>query len=401
MHTLATHVKLQARACSRDHAAVPAGAWPGYHDLRVQSGIVTRDDRRIDVAFFFAARLAVIPLWRAIPLVGYLPFWKGFSLWTNQSERVYFYWPPGPNPVVTNKGWARFEAIVRAASLRAHGSARCHNNTHAYFVSGWEKEAERDDHFRAAPTENSGPKFKFRLLRSLVKLITFQNLKPKRVNKSEMLQNFSQTQGTVFHSSACISSSEGLFKNRSAHFCGKITVFWRLSNTNSNTLFPGAEISHEVKTDLHLWRPEFLRLPVGFRKPFQLTETRGFADHFLKISRSYSSGNLNYSNFPRAEQSGQLWCLAPYKHNPETFKPFSPTVNAQICASIHIFTNPSLFRKDKIPCFCASNKLTHRTRVRYCINVQPLFSQIEVTSEICESNGCGGGGGGGEVERLQ
>ena len=76
--------------------------------------------------------------------------------------------------------------------------------------------------------------------------------------------------------------------------------------TNSNTLFPGAEISHEVKTDLHLWRPEFLRLPAGFRKPFQLTETRGFADHFLKISRSYSSGNLNYSNFPRAEQSGQL-----------------------------------------------------------------------------------------------
>ena len=36
-----------------------------------------------------------------------------------------------------------------------------------------------------------------------------------------MLQNFSQTQGTDFHSSACISSSEGFFKNRSAHFCGK------------------------------------------------------------------------------------------------------------------------------------------------------------------------------------
>ena len=110
---------------------------------------------------------------------------------------------------------------VRAASLRAHRSARCHNNTHAYFVSRWEKEAERDDYFRTAPTENSGPKFKFRLLHSLVKLITFQNFKPKRVNKSEMLQNFSQTQDTVFHSSACISSSEGFFKNRSAHFCGK------------------------------------------------------------------------------------------------------------------------------------------------------------------------------------
>ena len=36
-----------------------------------------------------------------------------------------------------------------------------------------------------------------------------------------MLQKFSQTQGTIFHSSACISSSESFFKNRSAHFCGK------------------------------------------------------------------------------------------------------------------------------------------------------------------------------------
>ena len=50
----------------------------------------------------------------------------------------------------------RFCAREGAASLRAHGSARCHNNTHAYFVNGWEKEAERDDHFRTAPTENSG-----------------------------------------------------------------------------------------------------------------------------------------------------------------------------------------------------------------------------------------------------
>ena len=112
-------------------------------------------------------------------------------------------------------------SFVLCASLGAHGSARCHNNTHAYFVSPWEKEAETDDYFRTAPTRNSGPKFKFRLLRSLVKLLTFQNFKPKRVNKSEMLQNFSQTQGTVFHSSACISSSERYFKNRSAHFCGK------------------------------------------------------------------------------------------------------------------------------------------------------------------------------------
>ena len=92
----------------------------------------------------------------------------------------------------------------------------------------------------------------------------------------------------------------------------QITVFWRLSTTNSNTFIPGAENSHEVKTDLHLQRPKFLRLPAGFRKPFKLTETWGFADRFLKISRSYSSGNLNYSNFPCAEPIGQLCCLAPY-----------------------------------------------------------------------------------------
>ena len=114
----------------------------------------------------------------------------------------------------------QFSFVLRA-SLRAHGSARCHNNTHAYFVSWWEKEAEREDYFRTTPKENSGPKFKFRLLRSLIKLLTFQNFKPKRVNKSEMLLKLSQTQGSFFHSSACISSSESFFKNRPAHFCGK------------------------------------------------------------------------------------------------------------------------------------------------------------------------------------
>ena len=112
-------------------------------------------------------------------------------------------------------------SFVLRASLHAHGSTHRHNNTHAYFVSRWEKEAERDDYFRTTPTENSGPKFKFRLLRSLVKLLTFQISNKKRVNKSEMLQKFSQTQGTIFHSSACISSSESFFKNCSAHFCGK------------------------------------------------------------------------------------------------------------------------------------------------------------------------------------
>ena len=52
--------------------------------------------------FLLVARhAATLGLWHAIPQVGELPFLKGFSLWTNQSERVYFYWPPGPNPVVT------------------------------------------------------------------------------------------------------------------------------------------------------------------------------------------------------------------------------------------------------------------------------------------------------------
>ena len=100
-------------------------------------------------------------------------------------------------------------------------TARYHNNTHAYFVSQWEKEAEREDYFRTTLTEKSEPKFKFRLLRSHVKLLTFQNFKPKRVNKSEMLQKFSQTRGTIFHSSACNSSCESFFKNRSAQICGK------------------------------------------------------------------------------------------------------------------------------------------------------------------------------------
>ena len=115
-----------------------------------------------------------------------------------------------------------------------------------------------------------------------------------------------------FHSSACISSSEGFFKNRSAHFCGKSPSSGACPSQIALLFSLGLKFLMKWKPTLHLWRPEFLRLPAGFRKPFQLAETRGFADHFLKISRSYTSGNLNYSNFPRAEQSGQLWCLAPY-----------------------------------------------------------------------------------------
>ena len=252
--------------------------------------------------------------------------------------------PCSTSELTANFFWTAVVAVDRlprsmmlqflCASLRAHGSVRCHNNTHAYFVSGWEKEAERDDHFRTAPTENFGPTFKFCLPRSLVKLLS---------DSRHYFLLFSLYFRRLFQKSLCT-------------LLWQITVFWRLSITNTNTLILGAEISHEVKTDLHLRRPEFLRLPASFRKPFQLTETRGFADHFLKISRSYSSGNLitaifpvrskvvsydvlhdslwylvvchslfpesssylcierklNFSNFPRAEPIGQLWCLAPY-----------------------------------------------------------------------------------------
>ena len=157
----------------------------------------------------------------------------------------------------------QFSFVFCAASLRAHGSARCHNNTHAYFVSRWEKEAERDDYFRTAPTENSGPKFKFRLLHSLVKLITFQNFKPKRVNKSEMLQNFSQTEGTVFHSSACISSSEGFFKNCSAHFCGKSPSSGACSSQIAILLSLGLKF-------LMKWKPTYIYGDLNFSESKQV-----------------------------------------------------------------------------------------------------------------------------------
>ena len=101
-----------------------------------------------------------------------------------------------------------------------------------------------------------------------------------------MLQNFSHTQGTVFHSSACISSSESFFKNCSAHFCGKSPSSGDCPPQIAIPLSVGLKKSHEVKTDLHLRRPEFLRLPAGFSKPLRLTKTREFADHILKISRS-------------------------------------------------------------------------------------------------------------------
>ena len=74
----------------------------GERNLRAQSK--SRDSTNDGSTWLFllvARHAATLGLWRAIPRVGELPFLKGFSLWTDQSERVYFYWPPGPNPVVT------------------------------------------------------------------------------------------------------------------------------------------------------------------------------------------------------------------------------------------------------------------------------------------------------------
>ena len=66
-----------------------------------------------------------------------------------------------------------------------------------------------------------------------------------------------------------------LFQKSLSTLLWQITVFWRLSTTNSNTLFPGAENFHEVKTDLHLRRSEFLRLPAGFPNLFSWQKLEG------------------------------------------------------------------------------------------------------------------------------
>ena len=74
----------------------------GERNLRAQSKSRDSTNDGSTWRFLLVARhAATLGLWRAIPRVGELPFLKGFSLWTDQSERVYFYWPPGPNPVVT------------------------------------------------------------------------------------------------------------------------------------------------------------------------------------------------------------------------------------------------------------------------------------------------------------
>ena len=74
----------------------------GGRNLRAQSNSRDSTNDGLKGRFLLVARhAATLGLWPAIPLVGELPFLKGFSLWTNQSEQFYFYWPPGPNLVVT------------------------------------------------------------------------------------------------------------------------------------------------------------------------------------------------------------------------------------------------------------------------------------------------------------
>ena len=78
-----------------------------------------------------------------------------------------------------------------------------------------------------------------------------------------MLQNFSQTQGTVFHSSACISSSEGFFKNRSAHFCGKSPSSGACSSQIAILLSLGLKF-------LMKWKPTYIYGDLNFSESKQV-----------------------------------------------------------------------------------------------------------------------------------
>ena len=113
MHTLVTHVKLQAREITHLGLCPLAPGQGMYHDLRVQSGIVTRDDRRIDVAFSFRGTsrrhsgVARHPLGRGSSLFkGILPLNKPIR------ARLFLLAPrPKSRRHHINKGWAWFEAI--------------------------------------------------------------------------------------------------------------------------------------------------------------------------------------------------------------------------------------------------------------------------------------------------
>ena len=78
-----------------------------------------------------------------------------------------------------------------------------------------------------------------------------------------MLQNFSQTQGTVFHSSACISSSESFFKNRSAHFCGKSPSSGACSSQIAILLSLGLKF-------LMKWKPTYIYGDLNFSESKQV-----------------------------------------------------------------------------------------------------------------------------------
>ena len=78
-----------------------------------------------------------------------------------------------------------------------------------------------------------------------------------------MLQNFSQTQGTVFHSSACISSSESFFKNCSAHFCGKSPSSGACSSQIAILLSLGLKF-------LMKWKPTYIYGDLNFSESKQV-----------------------------------------------------------------------------------------------------------------------------------
>ena len=102
-----------------------------YHDLRVQSGIVTRDDRRIDVALSFRVTS------RRHSVVARHPLGRGSSLFEgifplNEPIRArLFLLAPRPKSRRhhINKGWAWFEARTavgagRVVSVVTHAAAR-------------------------------------------------------------------------------------------------------------------------------------------------------------------------------------------------------------------------------------------------------------------------------------
>ena len=98
----------------------------GERNLRAQSKRrdSTNDGPSTWRFLLVARQAATLGLWRTIPRVGELPFLKGFSFWTDQSERVYFLLAPRPKSRRhhINKGWAWFEANGRSMSTSIDSS---------------------------------------------------------------------------------------------------------------------------------------------------------------------------------------------------------------------------------------------------------------------------------------